>query len=201
MLPDLFLIYSFSALLTILFTIVAPPPFLLGGGMQGGRGGWTSYQIFKKGGLDRTSTLTGGYWFSVITKKLIWEILTKNLVTFKKYNELRMKNFNVLGAHWKIPLLGGEFMKDRHRGGDCLKRGLGPFSNLKGGLARKRGWCFWAGVDTPMHTMFTNVLNKCSACLHSIFYLLFFFHKVTFDFSFTCYLLNTLKYSSKHSVY
>ena len=30
--------------------------------------------------------------------------------------------------------------------GDCLKRGLVQFTDLKGGWARKRG-----GVDTPMH--------------------------------------------------
>ena len=26
--------------------------------------------------------------------------------------------------------------------GDCLKRGLGQFADLRGGLARKRGWCY-----------------------------------------------------------
>ena len=25
---------------------------------------------------------------------------------------------------------------------DCLKRGLGKFADLKGGLAKKRRWCF-----------------------------------------------------------
>ena len=34
-------------------------------------------------------------FFSVITKNLNWEILAKNLATFK--DGLRMKNFNIMG--------------------------------------------------------------------------------------------------------
>ena len=84
---------------------VHPPLFCWGRG-------WTSYQLFKKGGLDRTSVFRGGWHFSggcnfstknklkseiLMTKKLTnknsllcgnlelnWEILTKNLVTFKR---------------------------------------------------------------------------------------------------------------------
>ena len=41
------------------FIIVCTPP--LSAGVVVG-GGWTSYQIFKKGGFDRTSTLRGGCW-------------------------------------------------------------------------------------------------------------------------------------------
>ena len=37
-------------------------------------------------------------FFSVLTKKFNWEILTKNLFTFKKWDELRMKNFIAVGA-------------------------------------------------------------------------------------------------------
>ena len=40
-------------------------------------------------------------------------------------------------------------------------------------------------------TLFTIALIKCSACQYSTFYILFF-HKVTFSFSCTYYLLNTL---------
>ena len=47
-------------------------------------------------------------FFSVITKNLNWEILTKNLVTFLKDGVgLRMKNFNIMGVYWKIRFLGG----------------------------------------------------------------------------------------------
>ena len=59
-----------------------------------------------------------------------------------------------MGVHWKIQLLVGRFTKNQYREGDCLKKGgLGQFVNLRGALARKRGRCFWGGVDTPMHTM------------------------------------------------
>ena len=62
---------------------------------------------------------------------------------------LRMKDFNVLGVHWKIWFLGGEFTKNQYIGGgeNCLKRGwFGQYADLR---ARKMGWCFWRGVDTP----------------------------------------------------
>ena len=40
---------------------------------------------------------------------------------------------------------GGRFTKNQYIGGDCLKRGLGQFADLRGGL----------GVDTPMHIVLT----------------------------------------------
>ena len=59
---------------------------------------------------------------------------------------LRMKNFNILGVRWKVRLLEGRrgFTKNQNRGGKFRKRGgtLGQFTNLTGGLARKKGWCF-----------------------------------------------------------
>ena len=84
--------------------------------------GWASYQIFKKGGqLDRVSILRrgakkrGGRWrfyikkleseifnykkdyeqkvFSVITKNLNLEILTKNLAIFKRWDEVTDDKF------------------------------------------------------------------------------------------------------------
>ena len=50
-----------------------------------------------------------------------------------------MKNFNILGVHWKFWLLGGDLEKPRERG--RLPK--------KGGLVRKRGWCFWEGGWYP----------------------------------------------------
>ena len=38
-------------------------------------------------------------FFSVITKSLNCEILTKNLATLKDNMRLRMKNFNILRVH------------------------------------------------------------------------------------------------------
>ena len=40
-------------------------------------------------------------FFSVVTKNLNWEILTKNLL-LKDGMGLRMKDFNVMEVHWKI---------------------------------------------------------------------------------------------------
>ena len=45
-------------------------------------------------------------FFSVVTKNLNWEILTKNLVIFKRWNGLMMKNFSIIRVHWKIQFLG-----------------------------------------------------------------------------------------------
>ena len=69
---------------------------------------------------------------------------------------LRMKNFNILEVHWKIWVLRRGLTKNQYREGDCLKSGgAWTVCRFKGeGLARKRGWCFWGGVDTPMHTMY-----------------------------------------------
>ena len=55
-------------------------------------------------------------FFSVTTKNLNWDIFAKNLVTFKRWDEIiRMKNFNIMGVHWKILFLGG-FTKRTYRG-------------------------------------------------------------------------------------
>ena len=47
-------------------------------------------------------------FFSVTNKNLNWEIITKNLVTFKLLKDqmkLRMKNFNIMRIHWKNLIL------------------------------------------------------------------------------------------------
>ena len=38
-------------------------------------------------------------FFSVINKNLNWEILTKNLVTFKRWDGVKMKNLNIIRVH------------------------------------------------------------------------------------------------------
>ena len=45
-------------------------------------------------------------FLSVITKNLRWEILTKNLVIFERWDGFRMKNFIIMGFLWKIQFLG-----------------------------------------------------------------------------------------------
>ena len=49
-------------------------------------------------------------FFSVITKNLNWEVLTKNLFTFKRWDELRIKNFNIMGVPGK-PIYRENFLK------------------------------------------------------------------------------------------
>ena len=51
-----------------------------------------------------------------------WEILTKNLVTFKRRD--KVKGEKIVGVHWKIQCLGS-FMKNQYIGGELpKKRGL-----------------------------------------------------------------------------
>ena len=38
-------------------------------------------------------------FFSAISKNLNWEILTKNLVTFKRWDGAKDENFNNMGVH------------------------------------------------------------------------------------------------------
>ena len=73
-------------------------------------------------------------FFPVITRNLNWEILKKNLVTFKIWDGLKMKNFNIMGVHWKIRFLDGGFMKPIYMGGLTKKVGLDSLQ-----LVKKRG--------------------------------------------------------------
>ena len=61
-------------------------------------------------------------FFSITIKNSNWEILTKNLATFKRYgfNDEKLKYF--WGA-LKNPILkgGGKLTKNQYRGGNCLK--------------------------------------------------------------------------------
>ena len=63
-------------------------------------------------------------FFSAIAKNLNWEILTKNLVAFKRRDGVKDEKFNITGVHWKIWFLGWEFMKKQYIGGNYIKRGL-----------------------------------------------------------------------------
>ena len=86
-------------------------------------------------------------FFSVINKNLNREILTKNLVTFKRWDGVKMKNLNIIRVHWKTRFLGGGvFTKKQYIGGKRLKKrgvGLGQFADLRGGgLDEKEGVVF-----------------------------------------------------------
>ena len=68
-----------------------------------------------------------------------------------------MKNFNILGVHGEIQVLGwGEGHEKPIYRGDCLKRGPWTVCRFKGGrLGKKEGGGVFEewGVDTPMDTM------------------------------------------------
>ena len=113
-------------------------------------------------------------FFFVITKNLNWENLTKNLVTFKRWDGVKDKHLNIMGAHWKIPFLGGEgFTKKQNIGGNCLKMGAWAVCRFEGGFEKKRGGRVSGGrgVDTPMHTM----LRTCHLVINKWFIIIVFF--------------------------
>ena len=77
-------------------------------------------------------------FFSVITKNLNWDTLTKNFkLLLKDRMGLRMKNYNIMGVHWKIWFLVG-FTKNQYIAGNLLERGAWTVCRFKGGLEKKR---------------------------------------------------------------
>ena len=80
-------------------------------------------------------------FFSVITKNLNWEILTKNLVTFKRWDGIKDEKFEYYGGSLKYLIFRGEFTKNQYIGGNYLKREeawtVWRFKG-GGGLAKKR---------------------------------------------------------------
>ena len=98
------------------------------------QGGWSSYikNNLKYQILTNKKSLETKMFLYVITKNLNWEVLTKNLVTFKRWNGMRMKNFSIMGVHWKIWFLEEEGLtENQYIWGSRLKRGeLGHISNL-----------------------------------------------------------------------
>ena len=83
--------------------------------------------------------------FSFITKNLNWKILTKNSVTFKRWDGVKDEK---LWASLKNSIFRGGHEKPIYRGENCLQQGLGQFTGLRGGLAKKKGW-FWEGDWYP----------------------------------------------------
>ena len=56
-------------------------------------------------------------FFSVITKNLKWEMLTKNLVTFKRWDGVKDEKFEYYGGSLKKPIFrGGVNEKSIYRG-------------------------------------------------------------------------------------
>ena len=135
---------------------IVGPPFWCG--EEGG--GWASYQSFKRGldfCFERGGDFFQGGWsfymknksmkylmtkevykqmfFSVITKKLNWKVLTKNLVTFKRWDRVKGQKLNTTRVHWKIQFLGRRVHeKPIYMGKLPKKEGrVGHFADLRGG--------------------------------------------------------------------
>ena len=61
--------------------------------------------------------MTKKVFFFVITKNSNCEIYLRILLLLKDKMVLRMKNFNILGVHWKMQLLGVGSWKTNIEGG------------------------------------------------------------------------------------
>ena len=83
-------------------------------------------------------------FFCVITKNLNLEILTKNLVTFKRWDMVKDEKFN-MGVHWKIRFLGG-LQKINILEGIAKKRGAWEVCRFKRGLFKKEGGAWYPNV-------------------------------------------------------
>ena len=84
------------------------------------------------------------------------EILTKNLVTFRRWDGVKGENFEYYGGSLKNSIFRGGLMKNQYMGGGCLTEGGGAWTvcRFKGGLGEKEGGSvFEGGIDTLMHTM------------------------------------------------
>ena len=78
--------------------------------------------------------------FSVITENLNWEILTKNLVIFKRLDGVRYEKL-YYGSSLKNLILRWWGKKNQYIMGELPKKkgGLGKFPDLRGKFAKKRG--------------------------------------------------------------
>ena len=80
-------------------------------------------------------------FFSVITKNLNREILTKNLVTFKRWDGVKDEKFYYYGGSLKNPIFRGVVIAR----GKLLKEELGQFADLRGPWQKRGGLLFEGG--------------------------------------------------------
>ena len=78
-------------------------------------------------------------FFSVITMNLNWEILTKNLVTFKRWDGVKDENFVILWGSLKNSIFREVHEKPIYWGGDCQKRGAWAVWRFKRVVGKKGG--------------------------------------------------------------
>ena len=74
-------------------------------------------------------------FFSIITKKLNWEILSKNSVAFKRWNGVLDEKFYYYAGLPK--LIFREFHEKTIKRRNCLKRGAWTACRFKRGLDKK----------------------------------------------------------------
>ena len=93
-------------------------------------------------------------FFSVITKNLNRKTLTKNLVTIKRWDEVKDEKFKYYEGSLKNPNFRERVTKNQYIGGIAFKRGEGAWtvSRFRGGwLGEKQGGGVFEGA--PMHAM------------------------------------------------
>ena len=81
---------------------------------------------------------------------------------------LRMKNFNILGVHWKIQFLGGRGYEKPIQMGGLPERVVWTVCRFKCmGAWQETEWFFWGrGSDTPMHIMEIPIPLKVAVGAH-----------------------------------
>ena len=87
-------------------------------------------------------------FFSVITKNLNWEMLLKNLVTFKKLDGIKDEKFYYYWGSLKNMIL-----KEGSQKPICLKKEAWTVCRFKKGLGRKEGFGVFHGGLIPQCTL------------------------------------------------
>ena len=84
---------------------------------------------------------------------------------------LRMKNWNIFVAHWKIEFLWGRgFTKKPIYSGELTKKGGWTFCRFKGTLARKRGViCIYILYIYVLQLLSSKVVNAVNSTLYIYF--------------------------------
>ena len=103
---------------------------------------------------------------------------------------LRIKNFNIMGVHWKINFLGRVHRKTNVQRGDCPKKeGLGQFSDLRGAFGKKQGLVCWRG---------RGLIPQCRLWQNGIFFHQLMQHS---SFRFKCLIFWWLKVSLVQAIH
>ena len=133
-----------------------PPPSF----SSGGKGMSLLPNFGRNGGGPWQQKVYKQKWFSVTTKNLNWENLTKNLVTFKRWDGvIKAKKFQCYRGSLKNLIFMGKWgvhKKSKERR-NYLKVGLGQKFNM--GLGEKEGFIFLKGL-IPQCTLCTQKNNS-----------------------------------------